>query len=85
MTPAEYEQVLAQYNRLSSKTDTMILMIQGWLDWQEMEYRNEGNVVTDDTAFYSVPQWPTRGQWKAWIAHMQSLENRIKELETQST
>lgn len=69
---------------MSPETIFMVMTIQGWLDWQEMEYRDEGKAVTDDTAFYSVPQWPTRGQWKAWISHMESLEARIKQLETQS-
>lgn len=58
--------------------DTIIRMIQHWLDWQENKYAEENIVVDDNTMFYTVPVWPSRGMFKAWIACLTERETTLE-------
>jgi hypothetical protein len=52
------------------KSDTIIRIIQSWLDWQESKYESEGVIVHDGTHVMGFPEYPTRGMLKNWISFL---------------
>lgn len=61
---------------VDAQTDTIIRMLEWWLEWNAKEYDESGTPCNDETFILRFPTHPTRGMFKAWIEHLRTLAQK---------